>query len=180
MNKFKVNTIKTFRRCLPALAAVLVLGLAGCVQPYNNTQPNRGGSYGTSYGNNGGYGSQSRSCATCGRVQDVRQVYVDSRNNNSSHALGTIIGAVVGGALGNQVGKGDGRKAATVAGAVAGGFAGNQVAKHEANGSNGRDVGYRVTVRLDDGRTATVTQRDNPQVRVGDYVIISNNHVYER
>lgn len=174
MNKFKVNTIKTFRRCLPAVAAVLVLGLAGCVQPYN-TQPNRGGSYGTSYGNNGGYGSQSRSCATCGRVQDVRQVYVDSSNN--SHALGTIIGAVVGGALGNQVGKGDGRKAATVAGAVAGGFAGNEVAKHN---SNGRDVGYRIAVRLDDGRIANVTQRQDPQVRVGDYVIISNNHVYQR
>ncbi|HET7844605.1 MAG TPA: glycine zipper 2TM domain-containing protein [Xanthomonadales bacterium] len=32
-----------------------------------------------------------------------------------------ILGALIGGALGNQVGKGDGRKAATIVGAVAGG-----------------------------------------------------------
>ena len=33
----------------------------------------------------------------------------------------TVLGALIGGALGNQVGKGDGRKAATIAGAVIGG-----------------------------------------------------------
>ena len=43
---------------------------------------------------------------------------------------GTILGAVIGGALGNQVGKGDGRKAATVAGAVAGGAIGHSIAKN--------------------------------------------------
>lgn len=43
---------------------------------------------------------------------------------------GTIIGAIIGGALGNQVGKGDGRKAATVAGAVIGGAIGRDVDKH--------------------------------------------------
>ena len=37
----------------------------------------------------------------------------------------TVLGALVGGALGNQVGKGDGRKAATIAGAVVGGAIGN-------------------------------------------------------
>jgi uncharacterized protein YcfJ len=42
-----------------------------------------------------------------------------SRSDNGSTTNG-IIGAIVGGALGNQVGKGDGRKAATVVGAVLG------------------------------------------------------------
>jgi uncharacterized protein YcfJ len=47
---------------------------------------------------------------------------------------GTIIGAIVGGALGNQVGKGDGRKAATVAGAVIGGAIGNNVDRNNGSG----------------------------------------------
>lgn len=41
------------------------------------------------------------------------------------HTGSTLLGAVIGGALGNQVGKGDGRKAATIAGAVIGGAVGN-------------------------------------------------------
>lgn len=48
---------------------------------------------------------------------------------------GTVLGAIIGGALGNQVGKGDGRKAATVAGAVIGGAIGRDVDKN--NGSAG-------------------------------------------
>ena len=46
---------------------------------------------------------------------------------DNNHTGGTVLGAIVGGALGNQVGKGDGRKAATVAGAVVGGVVGNRV-----------------------------------------------------
>ena len=50
----------------------------------------------------------------------------DSRGNNTG---ATVLGAIIGGALGNQVGKGDGRKAATIAGAVAGGAIGNHAAR---------------------------------------------------
>lgn len=57
----------------------------------------------------------------------VEQRY-DTRGNN---AAGTVIGAIVGGALGNQVGKGDGRKAATVAGALIGGAIGNDQARRD-------------------------------------------------
>jgi len=52
----------------------------------------------------------------------------DSRGNNGA---GTVIGAIIGGALGNQVGKGDGRKAATIAGAVIGGAIGNDSARRD-------------------------------------------------
>lgn len=45
-------------------------------------------------------------------------------------AAGTVLGAVVGGALGNQVGRGDGRRAATIAGAVVGGAVGNNLAQN--------------------------------------------------
>jgi uncharacterized protein YcfJ len=48
---------------------------------------------------------------------------------DNSHVGGTVLGAIVGGALGNQVGKGDGRKAATIAGAVAGGAIGNGISR---------------------------------------------------
>lgn len=52
----------------------------------------------------------------------------DTRGNNTA---GTIFGAIVGGALGNQVGNGDGRKAATIAGAVIGGAVGNSAARRD-------------------------------------------------
>lgn len=172
---------KMIRKLLPAFAVAAVLALAGCAtQPYGNNggYNNTGTRYGTSYGGNDG----ARSCANCGVVQSVQQVYVGGGggSSNNNHVLGTVLGALAGGVLGNTVGKGDGRKAATVAGAVAGGVAGNQIAKHNANGSGGSDVGYQVTVRLDNGRIATVTQRENPGVRSGDYVQISNDRVYLR
>ena len=47
-------------------------------------------------------------------------------------AGGTVIGALVGAAVGNQVGKGNGRKAATVVGAVAGGAIGHGIASRRA------------------------------------------------
>jgi outer membrane lipoprotein SlyB len=107
-------------------------------------------------------------------VQEVQQVYLENSGNGGT--LGAIIGAVAGGVLGNQVGKGDGRKAATVAGAVAGGVVGNQVGKR----SGGDKVAWRIVVRLDDGRYATVTQRENPGLRQGDYVEVRGDHVYPR
>lgn len=50
----------------------------------------------------------------------------DTRGNNTG---ATVLGAIIGGALGNQVGKGDGRKAATIAGAVVGGSIGHNAAR---------------------------------------------------
>ncbi|HEY8587148.1 MAG TPA: glycine zipper 2TM domain-containing protein [Rhodanobacter sp.] len=152
-----------------AIAATLsgALGLVGCAS--------------TPYGNDGysnrSYEGQGRSpvrCQSCGVVQEVQQVYIDG--NNSGGTLGAIIGAVAGGALGNQVGKGDGRKAATVAGAVAGGVVGNQVGKR----NSGDQVAWRIVVRQDNGQYVTVTQRNNPGVRRGDYVEVRGDHVYAR
>ncbi|MEO9078947.1 MAG: glycine zipper 2TM domain-containing protein [Rhodanobacter sp.] len=153
-----------------ALATAMTAGLAlaGCATPYGN---NNG--YNNGYqGNQGNYSNQRSRCNSCGVVQEVQQVYVQGGGNGGT--LGAIIGAVAGGVLGNQVGKGDGRKAATVAGAVAGGVVGNQVGKRNDNG----DAAWRVVVRLDDGRYATVTQRENPGLRRGDYVEVRGNRVY--
>lgn len=145
-----------------ALAGSLVLG--GCA-----TGPYGGGAQNNGRYQSAGYGSTR--CQNCGVVQDVQQVYVQDEGHGT---LGAVIGAVAGGVLGNQVGKGDGRKAATVAGAVAGGVVGNQVGKRGA----GQTPAWRVTVRLDNGQYATVTQKEDPGLRVGDYAQVRGDHVY--
>ncbi|MHA6203173.1 glycine zipper 2TM domain-containing protein [Dyella soli] len=116
------------------------------------------------------YSGSSNRCEQCGVVSDVRQIQAQKE----SSPLGMVIGGVAGGLLGNQVGGGSGKTLATVAGAVAGGAIGNQVGKNNSS----PDVVWQVTVKLDDGRYATVTQAADPQVRPGDYVQIRNNLVY--
>ncbi len=151
------------------LAAVLLL--AGC-EPAYNTRP--GGYYGNQpgyYGPQPGYNGGGQCYQGCGYVRDIREVQVGSSNGA---ALGTVIGAVVGGLLGNQVGKGKGKTAATVAGAVGGGFAGHAIGERSGQG----DYGWQVVVQLQNGQYATVTQRNPPQVRVGDYVMIRGDQVY--
>jgi outer membrane lipoprotein SlyB len=145
--------------------------LAGCVAP-----PPRPS---TAYYDNGGgyrdhdrsYSDRDRSCRQCGRISDIERVYARDRRTSGG---GAVIGAIVGGLLGSTVGKGDGRTAATVAGAVAGGFAGNAV---EENDNGRRYNAYRFYVQLDDGRSAVVTQYDNPGFRPGDRVMIRDSHL---
>ncbi|HBK47084.1 MAG TPA: hypothetical protein DDZ67_11755 [Xanthomonadaceae bacterium] len=96
---------------------------------------------------------------------------------------GTVAGAVIGGLLGNQVGKGNGRKAATAAGAVAGGVIGNQVDKRHVGGKvvnrterqchtenstaeSSRVTGYNVTYRNADGTTGTMRMDSKPGNRI--------------
>lgn len=149
-----------------AIAAALLL--AGC-EPAYNTRP--GGYYGSQPAGYYGGNRQQQCYQGCGYVRDIRQVQLQGNNNGA--AIGTVIGAVVGGLLGNQVGKGRGRTAATVAGAVGGGVAGHAIGEHGSSGS-----GWQVVVQLNNGQYATVTQRDPPQVRVGDYALIRDNKVY--
>ena len=96
---------------------------------------------------------------------------------------GTVAGAVIGGLLGNQVGKGNGRKAATAAGAVAGGFVGNRVDRNHVGGKvvnrterqchtvtdtsqSSHVVGYDVTYRNADGSTGTMRMGSKPGSRI--------------
>lgn len=145
--------------------------MAGCVAPppraTTTYYDERGG-----YGDRGGYyDDRGRECHQCGRISDVERVYAHDRSTSGG---GAVIGAIVGGLLGSTVGKGDGRTAATVAGAVAGGFAGNAVERD----ANGRSYNaYRFYVTLDDGRSAVVTQYNNPGFRPGDRVAINGNQL---
>ncbi|MEI2455691.1 glycine zipper 2TM domain-containing protein [Lysobacter firmicutimachus] len=96
---------------------------------------------------------------------------------------GTVAGAVIGGLLGNQVGGGNGKKAATAAGAVAGGFIGNRVDRNHVGGrvvnrterqchtvsdtsQSSRVVAYNVTFRNPDGTTGTMRTESKPGSRI--------------
>ena len=102
-------------------------------------------------------------CNNCGRVTNI-----ESYTGHRSGTGGAVAGAVVGGLLGNQVGGGDGKKLATVAGAVGGAYAGKHIAERSEK------TRYRVTVRLDDGHSETVTQSSVRDLHVGSSVRISN------
>jgi outer membrane lipoprotein SlyB len=107
------------------------------------------------------------SCDRCGRIKHL-EPYTTSGNKTG----GAIAGAIIGGALGNQVGKGDGRKAATVAGAVGGAYAGKKVAE------NSDRTRWRVTVRMDNGRTIELDQGSAKNLHVGDYVKVRDGKAY--
>jgi outer membrane lipoprotein SlyB len=170
MSKPSFVSFPDFMRPAAMLVCILAAGLmlAGCGPGYN-TRPGYYGGQRNGYHRGGG-----RQCYQgCGYVRDIREVRLGNRNDNGA-ALGTVIGAVVGGLLGHQVGKGNGKTAATVGGAIAGGFAGHAIGKR----AGGNGYGWQVVVQLRNGQYATVTQRNPPQVRVGDYVMIRNNEVY--
>lgn len=107
-------------------------------------------------------------CATCGTVEAVTAVRRQGEVNgigNSGIGVGAIGGAVVGGLLGNQVGGGNGKKAATVLGAVGGGYAGHTIEKN-ANSY----TAYQMRVRMNDGTVRTIEQRS--AVAAGSHVTV--------
>lgn len=74
------------------------------------------------------------------RNEPVERCYTENvgaaPQDSSPSVGGAVLGAIAGGIIGNQVGKGNGNKAATAVGAVAGGFAGEHI------GRNTREPGY--------------------------------------
>ncbi len=112
---------------------------------------------------NDGYRS---ACNNCGTVERIERVYGERETTGG----GAVLGAIIGGALGNQVGKGDGRKAATVAGAVIGGAIGNEVEKDQRSRPR-----FEIFVQMDDGRRLVVEQPSLDGLREGDYVQIVGN-----
>lgn len=115
-----------------------------------------------------GYQQQpdGRYCHSCGTIRGIDQVEVNQRTSGG----GAILGAIIGGVIGNQFGRGGGRAAATAIGAVGGAVVGDNVEGNNARAASG--YAWRFYVELDDGRTAQVSQYDNPGFRVGDHVMI--------
>lgn len=154
---------------VPVAAAA---ALAGCAAPYGS-----GYDQGYNTGYNApppGYQTPNTSQAPAGavyygRVESIEPV---TTTQGSSGLLGTVIGGAAGGLLGHQIGGGRGQTAATIGGAVVGAVAGNQIEKRA--GSNTQTV-YRVNVRLDDGRLATVTQSNLGSLQVGMRARVAND-----
>ena len=150
-----------------------------------------GNQYGSGYGN-GGY--QRQECWNEQTNGYENGYYRDSSgrlyrsDSNRGITQKQVIGALIGGALGNQVGKGDGRKAATIAGLVAGAAIANHTGNDNydqyrdnsgvvrrcrtvyengnGNGNNydngyGNQGGYNVTYRYA-GQTYRAVTRTNP------------------
>jgi len=79
----------------------------------------------------------------------------------------------VGGVVGNQVGGGNGKKAATVLGAVGGAVVGNEVEKQRSR----TIVGYNVNVRLDSGQTRTIKLNQIGNLQAGARVKIQGQTI---
>jgi outer membrane lipoprotein SlyB len=107
--------------------------------------------------------AQSNVCANCGVVQSIQ--YVEEKGKTSG--VGAVVGGVAGGVLGHQVGSGRGNTVATVAGAAGGAYVGNKVEQNKKKKSY-----YNVTVKLDNGKTRTVTSSSAPTVKEGERVKI--------
>jgi outer membrane lipoprotein SlyB len=94
-------------------------------------------------------------CNSCGTVEAVTPITRDG----SGSGVGAIAGGVLGGVVGNQVGQGSGRAVATVLGAVGGGWAGHTMEKKMK-----KETVYAVRVRMQDGSSRTVQQKNAPMV----------------
>ena len=141
-----------------ASALLASLALAGCA----TTSPGYG---------NGGYNSgySNASCYDCGTVT---RISVGGSSGKAGAVIGGIIGAVAGHEVSAQTGGSKGNQnISTVAGAAAGAVAGNAIQKN-------RSDGYTVHVRMDDGRTTTVTQGDVSGFREGSRVRLDNGRAY--
>lgn len=160
---------------LIAASAIATLALAGCATSpgyggggYNNGYNNGG------YGNNGGY-NQGR-CADCGIVTRINTVPSGRTAPGATGAiLGGIVGAVAGHEISDHTGGSRGNKnIAAAAGAVGGALAGNQIQKNVTSDT------YDISVRMDDGRTIVVNQRDLGGIRENTYVRVVNGKVILR
>lgn len=109
-----------------------------------------------------------QSCESCGVVQSVDMVEVQG----DPGYVGAIAGGVAGAVLGNQVGNGDGRTAARLLGAVGGAFAGREIEKRVTKTKR-----YNVNVKLHSGAVQTVQVNEDPGLKNGQQVKISDGRV---
>ncbi len=151
---------------LLCLAAIGTLALAGC-----STSPG----YNSSAGSYPAYPSQVR-CADCGIVTRIDAI---ESGRNAPSATGAVLGGIVGAVAGHQISEHTGgskgnRNISAAAGAAAGAVAGNAIQDRVTSDS------YNIHVRMDDGRTVVVSQRDLGGVRENTYVRVVNGKVVVR
>ncbi len=152
---------------LLAISAVAAVALAGCA----TTSPGYGSSS-SSYPSS----SSSSRCIDCGIVTRIDTVSSSRTAPSKTGAvLGGIVGAIAGHEISDQTGGSKGNQnIAAVAGAVGGAVAGNAIQNRTTGDS------YDVHVRMDDGRTVVINQRDLAGVRQNTYVRVVNGRVVIR
>lgn len=153
---------------LMLVAALAATALAGCA-----TSPGYGPSYGGGYNDPGAYSRNS--CHDCGIVTRIDDV---SAGRTTSSATGAVLGGIVGAVAGRQISKETGgskgnKNVSAAAGAAAGAIAGSAI-QNRTSGS------YDITVRMDDGRSMVVNQRNLDGVRENAYVRVVNGRVVVR
>ncbi|HEU0306017.1 MAG TPA: glycine zipper 2TM domain-containing protein [Lysobacter sp.] len=105
-----------------------------------------------------------------GHVSQIEIVSESARTSGGGAVLGAVIGAVVG----NQIGSGSGRTAATGVGLVGGAVAGNAI---EQRNKRDGEV-YRVSVRMDNGRTGQFDYDRIGDLRVGDRIRVEDGQLH--
>lgn len=150
-------------RLLGATALLASIAAAGCA-----TSPGYGGGYGNSP--SPAYGGNTASCYDCGTVIRIETMGGGKAVPNATGAvLGGIVGAVAGHEISDKTGGSKGNQnIAAAAGAIGGALAGNAI----QNNSQARGT-YTVYVKMNDGRTTTVTQSDLGGIREGSSVRVS-------
>jgi len=93
------------------------------------------------------------------------------RTRPKGSGVGAVAGGVAGGVIAHEI---FGGTLGTVAGAAGGAVVGNNLERNHREGV----AGYHVHVRLDDGRSRTITQTHIGDLRVGDRVRLEGGHVH--
>ncbi|UNK49623.1 glycine zipper 2TM domain-containing protein [Lysobacter sp. S4-A87] len=150
---------------LLGIAAAAMVALAGCA-----TSPSPGYSSAPAPS----YGGSSNSCYDCGTVTRIEQV---AAGTTAPSATGAILGGIVGAVAGHEIsahtgGSKGNQNVAAAAGAVGGAVAGNAIQKNTGSPA------YNVYVRLNDGRTTVVTQKDLEGIREGSFVRVNNGRAW--
>ena len=140
------------------LALGLVASVSACATPYTVMPASHP---------NDNYEAAYR--ATHGRIASMEQVDESGRPSGA----GAVIGGVAGGVVGHQFGHGSGKDAATILGVIGGALAGNEI---ERNNTAPRP-GYRMVIRMDDGRSRDYAVASIGDLRVGERVRIDHNQI---
>jgi outer membrane lipoprotein SlyB len=147
---------------LAAIAAASAMLLVGCDQPnenFHNATTN------VSSNQNQAPAKPKIASSQIGNVSLVEPI----TERPSGTGAGAVAGGVLGGVLGHQVGDGNGQKVATAVGAIGGAVLGNNAERNYRE----KVVGYRVTVRLDNGETRAFEQTTT-NLQAGDRVRIDS------
>jgi outer membrane lipoprotein SlyB len=109
-------------------------------------------------------------CRNCGTISNIEQ----RTEKGEATGMGAVAGAILGAVAGREIvgGKRSHRDAAAVAGAVGGGYAGHQIEKKARSTTY-----YLVTVRMDDGRSETVTLNSTEGLSIGQKVRVEDGNI---